>query len=154
MVEEFKGIVRMGDRDIKGDMPTGHALTKVRGVSFMLASALCKTLKLEENKKIGDLTSDELEKIEKTIQNPASVGVPVWMLNRRKDPETGENKHLFSSDLVFQQKADIRLMKKIKSYRGMRHARGDKGLKVKVRGQRTKSTGRRSKAVGVQRKKE
>ncbi len=153
MAEEFKGIVRLGDRDINGNVPVRHALTLVRGVGFMLANAIFRVLKLD-NKKIGDLTSDELKKVEQVIRNPTAVGIPIWMVNRRRDPETGGNLHLFSSDLVFQQKSDIRLMKKIKSYRGMRHARGDKGLKLKVRGQRTKSTGRKNRAIGVKRKKE
>jgi small subunit ribosomal protein S13 len=42
---------------------------------------------------------------------------------------------------------DINTMKKIRSYVGIRHERGHK-----VRGQRTKSTGRKGLTVGVKRK--
>jgi len=72
------------------------------------------------------------------------------MLNRRKDYETGEDKHLLSSDLAFTKDNDIKMLKKIKSYKGMRHAFG-----LPVRGQRTRSNFRRNKGkvTGVQKKK-
>jgi small subunit ribosomal protein S13 len=72
------------------------------------------------------------------------------MLNRRKDYETGEDIHLLSSDLAFTQDNDIKMMKKMKSYKGMRHARG-----LTVRGQKTRANFRRNKGkvAGVQKKK-
>ncbi|HOW33966.1 MAG TPA: 30S ribosomal protein S13, partial [Methanoregulaceae archaeon] len=44
---------------------------------------------------------------------------------------------------------DINLLRKIRCYRGIRHETGQK-----VRGQRTKSTGRTGLTVGVKKKKE
>jgi len=41
---------------------------------------------------------------------------------------------------------DINLMKKVRSYKGVRHDRG-----LRVRGQRSRSTGRKGKTVGVSR---
>ena len=71
------------------------------------------------------------------------------MLNRRNDPEDGSDKHLLSSDLKFTVENDIKMMKKIKCYKGVRHSLGQP-----VRGQRTKSNFRRNKGkvMGVVRK--
>jgi small subunit ribosomal protein S13 len=69
------------------------------------------------------------------------------MLNRQKDIDTGENKHLIGADLTLQIKTDIDGMKNQKSWRGFRHAYG-----LRVRGQHTRTTGRKGKAVGVKKK--
>ncbi len=66
-----------------------------------------------------------------------------------RDFYTGENRHLFSQDVALVNEEDINLMRKIRCYRGIRHETGQK-----VRGQRTKSTGRTGTTVGVKRKKE
>ena len=135
---EFRAIIRLGDKDIKGEVPMGHALTKPKGSSFMFANAICKVLNLDIKKQCGAYDLKEIEKIEDAIRNPSKYNIPTWLMNRRKDRETGEDKHLLSSDLDLTKQFDIRAMRKIKSYRGVRHAAGSK----KVRGQSTKSTGR------------
>ncbi|MDD5186755.1 MAG: 30S ribosomal protein S13, partial [Methanoregula sp.] len=61
----------------------------------------------------------------------------------------GESKHLLGSDLTLIQDEDVNMMRKIRCYRGIRHETGQK-----VRGQRTKSTGRTGMTVGVKKKKE
>jgi len=70
------------------------------------------------------------------------------MLNRQKDYYSGAAKQLLGSDLNMAIDDDINRMRKIRCYRGIRHETGQK-----VRGQRTKSTGRRGSTVGVSRKK-
>ena len=104
----------------------------------MLANAVCKVLNLDRKKRCGDNQIKEVEKIEDCIRNPAKYNIPSWLFNRRRDRDSGEDRHLLSADLDLRKQFDIRLMRKIKSYRGVRHASGSK----KVRGQRTKSTGR------------
>ena len=94
------------------------------------------------------ITEEERERIEEAIYDPISAGIPEWMLNRQKDPETGESKLLTGSDLLLQHKTDIDRMIRKRSWRGVRHSRG-----LKVRGQRTKATGRRGSTMGVSRKK-
>jgi len=93
-----------------------------------------------------DLGEKEIEKITAFIKNPQ---IPEWMLNRRKDLETGTSKHLLTNDLDFAKETDIRFLKKIKSYKGWRHATGQP-----VRGQRTKSHFRHGSSVGVAKSKE
>jgi len=135
---EFREIIRLGDKDIRGNVPMGHALTKPKGSSYMFANAVCKVLNLDIKKKCGDYTVKEVEKIEDAIRNPAKYNIPTWLMNRRRDRETGDDKHILSSDLDLTKQFDIRFMRKVKSYKGLRHAVGAK----KVRGQSTKSTGR------------
>jgi len=147
--KELKGIVRVIDKDVAGTVPIRHALAKGKGVSFMMANAICIALKLNPLKKVGYFSSEELKKIEDCARNPDKYNIPGWLFNRRKDPETGEDKHIVSANLDLTKTFDVRLKKKIKSYTGMRHAMGSK----KVRGQRTKTCLRKSRALGVKRKK-
>ena len=152
--EEFQTLVRFLDRDIDGKVKIYVAIARVRGCSFMISNAVCKLLGLDKTRKIGDFNPAELKKLEEFIQQFSKQKIPSWLLNRRKDNESGEDNHLVSSDLDFIKKSDIQFLKKIKCYRGVRHARGDKKLKVKVRGQRTRSTGRKKGGtVGVSKKK-
>ena len=135
---EFREIIRLGDKDINGNIPIGHALTKPKGSSYMFANAVCKVLNLDTKKKCGAYPIQEIEKIEDAIRNPSKYNIPTWLMNRRKDRETGEDKHILSADLDLTKQFDIRLVRKIKTHKGVRHAAGSK----KVRGQSTKSTGR------------
>jgi small subunit ribosomal protein S13 len=102
---------------------------------------------LNPDQRAGYITDDEVAKIEEVLKAPTKHGIPHWMLNRQKDMATGENKHLIGADLDFQLKMDIDYLMKTKSWRGVRH-----GLGLKVRGQRTRTTGRRGRTVGVSRK--
>ena len=148
MPEKTKGIVRIAGTDIKGESQLFVSLQKIKGVGGVFANAICKVNNLDKNKKVGDLTQTEIKKIEDTMKNPAKFGIPGWMFNRRKDLETGENKHLIGPDLSFTQKQDIKKMINIKSYKGVRHMYG-----LPVRGQRTRSSFRGGRTVGVVRKK-
>ena len=148
MPEKTRGIVRIAGTDVKGENQLFVSLQKIRGVGSVFANAICKVNNLDKNKKVGDLSSTEIKKIEETLKNPAKFGIPDWMFNRRKDLETGENKHLVGPDLSFTQKQDVKKMINVKSYRGVRHMYG-----LPVRGQRTRSSFRKGKTVGVVRKK-
>ncbi|MCK5043441.1 30S ribosomal protein S13 [Candidatus Pacearchaeota archaeon] len=134
-------MVRILSRDIEGGMKIYPGLTKIKGVSWTLSNAVCKTLNIDKNKKIGSLTDEEIKKISEFIKNPK---VPEYILNRRKDFETGENKHLVGSDLELQTEFDVKRLKKIKSYRGFRHMAG-----LPSRGQRTRSNFRKNKRKGA-----
>jgi small subunit ribosomal protein S13 len=147
MSREFRHIVRVTDTDIDGTLKVGYALTKVKGINVSLAKAILKKAGVSPEIRLGLLSEDQIKKIEDVIENPSKYGIPNWLLNRRKDFETGKDLHLLSSDLVLRTKMDIELMKKIKSWKGYRHAHG-----LKVRGQRTRTTGRTGKTVGVSKK--
>ena len=147
MSREFRHILRITDADIDGTLKIPYALTKIKGISLNLATAILKKAGIDLNIRAGFLTDAEIERIEEIIKEPTKHGLPGWLLNRRKDMETGKDLHLISADLILKTKMDIEKMKELKSWRGYRHAYG-----LKVRGQRTRTTGRKGKTVGVKRK--
>src|SRR3989344_5022235 len=142
---EIKHFVRIVNTDIPGNKPVISALTKVHGIGINFAQALCNKLSIDANKKAGTLTDVEISSLELLIKNPT---IPQWYYNRRKDPETGENHHILTSALKLTKETDIKQLKKIKTYKGIRHSMGQP-----VRGQRTRSHFRKGSAVGVVKKK-
>ncbi len=143
-------IVRIISKDIEGGMKIYPGLTKIKGVSWGMSNAICKTLGMDKDKKVGSLTDDEISKITEFMKSGKLKGftektkIPKYLLNRRSDFEEGEHKHLVGSDLELQKDFDIKRLKKIKSYRGFRHMSG-----LPTRGQRTKSNFRKNKAKGA-----
>jgi len=119
-------------------------LTQIRGVGYMFANTILNLLKINPNQRIGYLSSEQVKSIESIIKNPSASNFPSWFLNRRKDVETGEDKHLITSDIAFTVRNDVEREKTSGSWRGIRHMFG-----LKVRGQRTRCTGRKGGAVGV-----
>ena len=110
----------------------------------MFANTILNVLKLNPNQRMGYLSSEQIKSIENIIKNPSESNFPSWFLNRRRDVETGENKHLITSDVAFTIRNDIEREKTSGRWRGIRHMFG-----LKVRGQRTRCTGRKGGAVGV-----
>jgi len=147
MSKEFRHIVRIADTDLDGTLKVGFALLNVKGIGIGLANAVVKKTGINQETRLGFLSDAELEKIKDILETPSKHGFPSWLFNRSKDIETGRGLHKIGSELVLQTKTDIDKMKRIKSWRGFRHAHG-----LKVRGQRTKTTGRKGKAVGVKKK--
>jgi len=137
---ELKHLVRIANTDLNGEKDLLFGLRKIKGVNTMIANALCKITNHPITKKIGELSKEEIKKIESILASPIKNGIPEWMLNRRKDPETGTALHLITNDLMFSKESDIKRLKKIKCYRGTRHMHG-----LPVRGQRTKSNFRKNK---------
>lgn len=144
---ELKMIVRLVGTDLDGTKHIPFALAKVFGVGINFGYAVTRALGLNPHTRIGELSDKELARIEDAIKNPAKYGIPAWLYNRRRDPVMGEDKHLTGPDLELTIKEDIQREMKIKSWRGIRHALG-----LKVRGQRTRTTGRHGGPVGVVRK--
>jgi len=137
-------LVRIITTDIPATLAVYPGLTRIKGISWPMAKATCHALKLDGKRKISSLSPEELEKIETFIKNPQ---LPEWMLNRRKDTETGVSRHLVLTDLDLQREFDIRKMKKMRCFKGVRHMLGQP-----VRGQSTKAHFRvKGKAVGVSR---
>lgn len=146
MSRKFNYIVRLHGTNIDGTKTVPYALCEVKGVGIRLARSIVKQLGVDSTERLGSLSDADVKRLEVAINNPLSVGLPEWMLNRRKDPMTGENLHLLSSDLDLRIKDDIDIMRETRSWKGERHARG-----LKVRGQRTKTTARKGRSVGVSR---
>ena len=67
----------------------------------MLANTILNILKINPDQRIGYLSPEQIKSIENVIKNPSTSNFPSWFLNRRKDVETGEYKHLITSDIAF-----------------------------------------------------
>ena len=147
MSREFRYILRFMGTDLDGSKKVVFGISKIRGVGPNLAAAIVKVAKVNPNSRIGSLSETEMSRIEDAIRDPLKHGIPTRMVNRRKDIETGRDMHLTGPDLALKIKSDVDLMKDIKSWKGIRHSLG-----LKVRGQRTRTTGRSGKAVGVKKK--
>ncbi len=141
-------IIRFVETNLDGNKTVQEAIRRIDGISFMLSNVITKQCGFT-GKKLGQLSDSEMKKLEDAILNPQSIGIPVWMLNRRNEPLTWKSRHLTASQLEFTHKMDINELKKMKCYRGVRHIQGQP-----VRGQRTRSSFRKGKSVGVRRKKE
>lgn len=147
--EKTEILVRILSTDIPGSVNIYAGITRIKGISFSISNAICYLLKIDKTRKISSLSKDEIEKITTFVKN---LKVPVFLMNRRFDFDSGESKHLTTTDLDLKKEFDIKRHKKIKSYKGVRHSRG-----LPVRGQSTKShfrTRGKNKSVGVQKKKE
>jgi len=144
--ERNEVLVRILGYDIPGSRNIYAGLTRIKGVSWVISNAACLKLNLPRSKKIETLSKDEIAQIEKFLK---TLPISDFLKNRRSDIETGETKHYFGSDLDIKREFDIKRLKEIRSYRGIRHA-----AKLPVRGQRTRSHFRtKGKTMGIKRKK-
>lgn len=141
---EPRKIVRFLATDLPGNLAAERALRRIKGIGKTFSHALCLTSKVDPKKKIGLLSDSELQELAQAITNPT---FPRWMLNRRRDPETGTDLHFTGSILDLRQRDDINTLRRIRAYRGVRHSLGQP-----VRGQRTRSSFRTQKSVGVMKK--
>ncbi len=148
--QQFRHIVRIANTDLDGNRKMSDAVRKIKGVGFSFSNAILSLAQIDGSKKAGNLLPEEVKRIDDAIAG-ASKTVPAWMLNRRKDLEEGTDKHLIGADLTFAQESDIRFVKQIRTYKGVRHAIG-----APVRGQRTRSNFRKNKGkvIGVIKKKD
>ena len=150
MVEEseLKYFVRIINTDLDGTKPVQLALTGIKGIGLHTALVIARRAGVDIHAITGRLENDKVAALEKEVLAYGAT-VPKWMVNRPVDVYTGEQKHLYGSDLALAKEDDINLMKKMRCYRGIRHENG-----LKVRGQCTKSTGRFGSIVGVSKRKE
>ena len=139
--EEDVVLVRVLGRDIRGDIKIKSALTKINGISWSISNAVCKILELDQNMRIQDFSKDELTRIEDFMKAPE---LPLFLKNRRNDFDSGDDLHMSGMDLKLRKEFDLKRLKKIKSYKGVRHIVG-----LPVRGQRTKANFRRNRKPSV-----
>ncbi|MEA1985479.1 MAG: 30S ribosomal protein S13 [Euryarchaeota archaeon] len=145
--EEIRHLVRIMNTDLQGNQPVQYALTGIRGIGRRTARIITDNTGVDPMKIIGYLPDEDVAKLDSAIRT-FEDNFPTWMLNRRNDPATGKDKHLLGQDIYMTLREDVNDLKKVRAYRGIRHERG-----LKVRGQRTKSTGRGGATIGVSKKK-
>jgi small subunit ribosomal protein S13 len=144
--EDFRYIVRFSNTDLDGARSVVYALQQVKGVGRRVAQIVADLAKVPRGERIGNLPEDQTDEMEKVLAS-LPERVPHWILNRQNDVDTGEDSHVFGTDVDLRRRDDINRMKMIRSYKGVRHEQGQK-----VRGQRTRSNGRTGLTVGVQKK--
>jgi small subunit ribosomal protein S13 len=144
--ENFNFIVRIANSDIDGQKRTVIGLQSIKGVGKRVSQIIVKKANVSPTAKIGTLSNEKVKELEELV-NAYVEYAPHWAVNRQMDYETGADMHLIGNELDLTQKDDINRMKMIRSYRGIRHE-----TKHKVRGQRTRSNGRKGLTLGVQRK--
>lgn len=144
---EFRNLLRIIGTSIEGHRNLVFGLSTIRGIGRRLAESLVYVSGLDPNMRIGLLTEEEQEKLVEIIKDPIKYGIPKWMVNRQKDLRTGEYRHITGNDLTLVHKMDIDRMKRTRSWKGIRHM-----YNLKVRGQRTRTTGRHGLVVGYYRK--
>jgi len=145
--QEINYFVRVHNTDLDGTKPVLISLTGIKGVGRHTAKFIAESAGVDKHLLMGKLDEASVDRIREVISN-YSERIPDWMSNRPKDLYTGVMRHILGVDVMMTVDDDINLLKKIRAYRGIRHETGQK-----VRGQRTKSTGRTGLIVGVKRKK-
>lgn len=146
--EDFQHILRILNTNVSGRDKIMYALTKIKGVGRRLSNLACKKAEIDLNKRAGELTEEEIDQIRAVLANPTQFDVPTWFVNRTKDRLTGKDMHFVCNHLDAKLREDLERLKKIRAHRGYRHY-----WRLKVRGQHTKTTGRRGRTVGVAGKK-
>jgi small subunit ribosomal protein S13 len=141
--EDLRYFVRIGQTDLDGTASVERALSGLDGVGRRTARVIAREVGVDRRQTFGALNDETIDTIVEEVESYAE-DVPDWLANRRKDYFTGETVHVIGNDVELVRQQDVNRMQKIGSYKGIRHRRGQK-----VRGQRTKSTGRSEGTVGV-----
>jgi len=151
-VERRENIVRIAGMDVSGDLNILRALSQVKGLgqrmSVIIGVTACEQLGVPADTKVGSLQETQIDQIERMIAGAERMGLPNWLYNRQGEFASGATKHFVGADLVFDVRQNIEREKTLRSYRGTRHAFGQK-----VRGQHTRSTGRTGRTMGVAKQK-
>lgn len=138
----FQHILRLLNTNVDGKIKIQYALTTIRGVGRRYSNLVCKKADVDLAKRAGELTQEELERVVTILQNPTQYKIPSWFLNRQKDIVDGKDYHVLANNLESKLREDLERLKKMRAHRGIRHFWG-----LRVRGQHTKTTGRRGKTV-------
>ncbi|KAG5128059.1 hypothetical protein JHK82_028894 [Glycine max] len=145
--EDFQHILRVLNTNVDGKQKIMFAMTSIKGIGRRFANIACKKADVDMNKRAGELTAAELDSVMTVVANPRQFKIPDWFLNRKKDYKDGKYSQVVSNALDMKLRDDLERLKKIRNHRGLRHYWG-----LRVRGQHTKTTGRRGKTVGVSKK--
>eukprot|EP00030_Apusomonadida_sp_AF-17_P007401 a841173_6629.p2 GENE.a841173_6629~~a841173_6629.p2 ORF type:complete len:162 (+),score=63.54 a841173_6629:26-487(+) len=144
----FNTILRIMNTNVDGKKKIMYAMTAIKGCGRRYAFICLKKAGISLNRRAGELSEAEIDKVVEIMMNPMQYNVPKYMLNRQKDFRTGEYTQLLAQNIDVQMRDDLERLRKIRAHRGIRHLLG-----IKVRGQHTNSTGRHGKTVGVAQKK-
>ena len=141
--DDIRYFVRIGQTDLDGTKSVERSLTELNGIGHRAARIIAEEAGIDRRDTFGALDDEDIEAVVDLVEGFAEEA-PEWLVNHRNDFFAGETTHETGNDLDLTRRQDINRMKMIDSYKGVRHKRGQK-----VRGQRTKSTGRSEGTIGV-----
>ncbi|GIY27871.1 hypothetical protein CEXT_168311 [Caerostris extrusa] len=119
--EKFQHILRVMNTNIDGRRKVMFALTAIKGVGRRFANIVCKKADVDLNKRAGELSEEEVEKLITIMSNPRQYKIPDWFLNRQKDIKDGKYSQVTSNGLENKLREDLERLKKIRAHRGLRH---------------------------------
>ncbi len=108
-------MVRLVGLNLPDNAPVNYALTLINGVGFTRSTQILKSTQIDGHKKVREITEDDVKKIQEYIEKNFKV----------------------EGDLRSEISENIKRLKEIGAYRGIRHMRG-----LPARGQRTKTNAR------------
>ena len=138
--DDFQHILRVLNTNVDGRTKVMYALTQIRGIGRRFSNVVCKKAEIDMGKRAGELSAAELESLMVIVSNPRQFRIPDWFLNRQKNYKDGKYLQQVSNQLDTTLRDDLERLKKSRNHRGLRHYWG-----IRVRGQHTKTTGRRGK---------
>ncbi len=141
--DDFKYIIRIANTDVDGHKNVVNGLTAIKGIGMRVSTFIVDQSGINRTKRVGDLSDKEVKNINKALEG-LNEKAPKWMVNHRKDMETGNDIHVIGSEIDMRLRDEINMMKKIRSYKGIRHERG-----LRCRGQRTRANNRSGLTLGV-----
>ena len=144
----FQALIRVLNTNINGKQKVPFAMTAIKGIGRRFAHIVLRKADIDPQRRAGELSNDEIEQIVKILTHPRQFNIPTYLLNRQKDPKDGKYTQVVVNGLDSKLRDDLERMKKIRCHRGLRHYWG-----LRVRGQHTKTTGRKGRTVGVSKKK-
>ena len=141
--EDIRYFVRIGQTDLDGTKSVERALSEMNGIGRRTARVIAENVGVDRRDTLGLLDDDVIDDVIAEVAEFADRNHE-WLTNHRRNFYGGTTTHEIGNELELVRRQDINRLKMISSYRGVRHQRGQK-----VRGQRTKSTGRTEGTVGV-----
>ncbi|MFD1515473.1 30S ribosomal protein S13 [Halomarina rubra] len=141
--DDIRYFVRIGQTDLDGTKTVERSLSEMNGIGRRTARIICEKADVDRKATFGRLEDDVIQNVVDAVEQYAD-SIPTWLANHQSDYYTGETTHEVGNELEMSRRKDINRMQMVDSYKGVRHKRGQK-----VRGQRTKSTGRSEGTIGV-----
>merc|ERR1712168_1260354 len=93
-----------------------YAMTSIKGVGRRFSNICLKKADIDMNKRAGELSDEEVERLVTIMQNPRQYKIPDYYLNRPKDVKDGKYSQILANGLENKLREDLERLKKIVVY--------------------------------------
>ena len=114
--KDFKLILRIFNSNIDGKQKIPYALRKIKGIGRRFAHVVTLKAGLDPNRRAGELSDQEVDKIVDVVMKPLDYDIPKWMLNRKKDTKDGTYTQQVANGWDTKMREDLERMKKSENY--------------------------------------